>query len=33
MDKVIIEKGNILSDGYGLMPRLVARDRWLTVGA
>lgn len=32
-DKLIIEKLNLLSGGYGLMPRTVARDRWLTVGA
>lgn len=32
-DKATIEKGNILSDGYGLSPQLVARDSWLTTGA
>lgn len=32
-DKSVIEKLNILSGGYGLMPRIIARDRWLTVGA
>ncbi|MCC0654241.1 DnaD domain protein [Clostridioides sp. ES-S-0001-03] len=32
-DKSVIEKLNILSDGYGLIPKLVTRDRWLTVGA
>lgn len=32
-DRATIEKGNILSDGYGLSPQLVARDSWLTTGA
>ncbi|MCC0642669.1 helix-turn-helix domain-containing protein [Clostridioides sp. ZZV14-6150] len=32
-DRTTIEKGNILSDGYGLSPQLVARDSWLTTGA